>query len=353
MSLRSFALALAFCACLPVLAQEPNTPAEAFQQNLATQVAKAEGAKASVIPGANGWLFFVPELRYLSVGPFWGDNAAKVSHALSPEGADPLPAILDFKRQLDRIGVELLVVPVPAKAQIYPDDIAGDVITVAKNADPPRLDRDQTAFYAELAKQGVKVLDLTPTFLKNRRSATDGYLYCQQDTHWSSRGCALAAATIATAINTRPWLKAITKHKYTVASKTVAINGDMAEMNGAPKVSAETLKVAVVSEVKAGAKNPAGSWRQSPIVLLGDSHNLVFSTGGDMLVAGAGLPDHLARQLGFPVDVVAVRGSGATPARVNLLRRGDKLAGKKLIIWCFTVREFTEGQGWRKVPIIK
>ena len=45
----------------------------------------------------------------------------------------------------------------------------------------------------------------------------------------------------------------------------------------------------------------------------------------------------------------------AAPARVNLMRRahGDAtyLAGKKVVIWCFTEREFTEGNGWAKVPL--
>ena len=73
------------------------------------------------------------------------------------------------------------------------------------------------------------------------------------------------------------------------------------------------------------------------------------------VLAGAGLPDQLALELGFPVDLVAVRGSGATPARINLLRRAQKdpnyWAGKKWIIWCFAAREFTESDGWRKVPL--
>jgi len=51
-----------------------------------------------------------------------------------------------------------------------------------------------------------------------------------------------------------------------------------------------------------------------------------------------------------------VRGSGATPARINLLRQAranpDYLK-KKLVIWCFTAREFTESNGWQKVPIVK
>ncbi len=51
-----------------------------------------------------------------------------------------------------------------------------------------------------------------------------------------------------------------------------------------------------------------------------------------------------------------MRSSGATPARVNLMRRvrGDPtyLGKKKVVIWCFTVREFTEGSGWSKVPVV-
>jgi alginate O-acetyltransferase complex protein AlgJ len=56
------------------------------------------------------------------------------------------------------------------------------------------------------------------------------------------------------------------------------------------------------------------------------------------------------------VDLVAVRGSGATPARVNLLRRARTegyLAKKKVVIWCFGAREFTEASGWQKVPVVK
>ena len=72
-----------------------------------------------------------------------------------------------------------------------------------------------------------------------------------------------------------------------------------------------------------------------------------------MHAQGAGLPDHLAYQLGFPVDVVAVRGSGATPSRLNLYRRRDNMKGKRVVVWCLSVREFTEGQGWRPVPVIQ
>ena len=43
--------------------------------------------------------------------------------------------------------------------------------------------------------------------------------------------------------------------------------------------------------------------RQSPVLLLGDSHVLVFQAGGNLHARGAGLADQLALELGFAVDV--------------------------------------------------
>ncbi len=94
--------------------------------------------------------------------------------------------------------------------------------------------------------------------------------------------------------------------------------------------------------------------KASPVVVMGDSHCLVFHAGGDLHGTGAGLADQLAAELGRAVDVIGVRGSGATPARVNLLRRAKAdpayLANKKWMVWCFAALEFTESAGWSPVP---
>jgi hypothetical protein len=66
-----------------------DDPVTAFTQSLAEKVAQSESQQKTVIQGKDGWLFFVPELRCLSVGQFWGDVAAKVSRASKPEHADP------------------------------------------------------------------------------------------------------------------------------------------------------------------------------------------------------------------------------------------------------------------------
>ena len=311
-----------------------------FIQALAEKAAKAETQKTTVVSGKDEWLFFAPELRAMSIGQFWGAPAKRVSRASNPEFADPLPAILDFKAQLDKAGIALIFVPIPAKATIYPDMISEHGTGTA------RTDEYHLKFYDILRKHGVNVLDLTPLFLRNRFTDA-GPIYCKQDTHWSGHGCMLAAEAIAEAIGTPAWAAEIPKREIQTETHTITIIGDLWQALGDENLKKEQLRLTYVKE-EVGA-----SWRASPVVLLGDSHNLVFHTGTGMHAQGAGLPDHLAHQLGFPVDVVAVRGSGATPSRLNLYRRRDNMKGKRVVIWCLSVREFTEGQGWRPVPIIR
>ena len=318
---------------------------ELFIESLAEKVTEAETQQTTVVSGKDGWLFFAPELRHLSVGQFWGDAAARVSRASNPEFADPLPAILDFKAQLNKAGIELIFVPIPAKATIYPE-----MVSEHGTATETRTDEYHLKFYDILREHGVNVLDLTPLFLKNRFTDA-GPVYCKQDTHWSGQGCVLAAEAIAETIGTPPWAAEIPKRDVKTETRTMVIAGDLWKELGDENLRKEQLRLTYVN-VGVGLPNPY-AWRASPVVLLGDSHNLVFHAGANMHAQGAGLPDHLAYQLGFPVDVVAVRGSGATPSRLNLYRRRDNMKGKRVVVWCLSVREFTEGQGWRKVPVIR
>jgi alginate O-acetyltransferase complex protein AlgJ len=111
----------------------------------------------------------------------------------------------------------------------------------------------------------------------------------------------------------------------------------------------ESLKLRVITSE--GIKD-----ENSPLLLFGDSHNLVFDIGGEMHASSAGLASQLAFELKTGVDVMGVFGSGATPSRVNIMRRAKMdenfLKQKKVFIWCLSAREFTEGSGWSsKVPL--
>src|ERR1044072_5648327 len=112
-----------FFSLLLVTASASRLGAQDFAAELAKKVQELEKNKAAAVAGSDGWLFFGGELRLLSLGRFWGNDAAKVSRAHKPELADPVPAILDFQQQLKTRGIDLLVVPVPPKASVYPEKI--------------------------------------------------------------------------------------------------------------------------------------------------------------------------------------------------------------------------------------
>ncbi len=293
---------------------------------------------SSVIDGLNDWLFFASELRHLGAGPFWGDAAETASRATRADARDPLPAILAFHHDLQTRGVQLILVPVPPKAVAYE--------RMLPDHDKPAQDRPDIhhrAFYDLLREQGLMVLDLTDVF--RREEKEHGAWYCRQDTHWSGVACVTAAEHIAEQVG--PMLDTVGRKEFVTEWRTIEITGDIWRMLDDPSRPKEAIPVRAV---QGAAPEP-----RSPVLLLGDSHTLVFHAGGDMHYAGAGLADQLAVELGIPVDVVGVRGSGATPARINLLRRVQRDPAywdrKKVVVWVFAAREFTESDGWRIVPI--
>lgn len=310
---------------------------QAFRDYCGQLAEQADADGTITVQGNDGWMFFSRELRHLSVGKFWGDDAAKVSRARKPEDADPLPAILDFRDQLKGIGVQLILVPVPPKAVVYPQHLAEADIQ-------EDVDRYLREFYGVLRGAGVNVVDLSSLFAGNRDHER-GPVYCKQDSHWSGVGCVLAAARISDEVSLSP--ETAKRADISTEWTRIEIAGDLWRSLNDETIPKEQLAVRRVTH--------APQDEESPVVLLGDSHDLVFHDGGDMFCRNAGLADQLAVELGVPVDLVAVRGSGATPARINLFRKAKRDPGywnnKKYVIWCFSAREFTESDGWKKVPI--
>jgi alginate O-acetyltransferase complex protein AlgJ len=241
-------------------------------------------------------------------------------------------------------------VPVPPKAALYPDKVlqgseSGRESSLATLA----------AFYAKLNEAGVEVIDLIPVFAKMRDSGNPSEApYCKTDTHWSPAGCEAAATCIAEALGKKLG-EAPAGKPFTTKEGGFDLEGDLLALlpAGTPKPGKEKLQLRrVVSE-------PAGKTLEAdpanPVLLLGDSHTLVFH---EFAGEGAGLLDHVALQRHSVPDLIGTRGSGATAVRISLYRKALKdpgyLAKKKVVVWCFTAREFTESdQGWPKLPISK
>jgi hypothetical protein len=333
------------------LAEEP---AAAFIRECA---AKAAAAETMTVPGRDGWLFFKAELRHLGAGEFWGPAAEKTSATSQADAKDPLAAIVHYKEQLDKLGIELLLVPVPPKAVIYPEKLS-DAVGAKDGQPPPRLDPHHQAFYRLLGEKGVKVIDLVPELLAHRADEK-GAMYCRTDTHWSGLACVRAAGLVVRELQNRPWMKDVKKVPLLGEEKAVTIRGDLVEgLKGGPAPEPEKLLLRFVGTKGESGLQPVKPDPASPVLLMADSHGLVFHIGEDLFAKGAGFADQLALELGFPVDVLASRGDGATKVRIDLYQRAkakpEWLAGKKVLVWCFSAREFSEcTNGWRKLPVTK
>jgi SGNH hydrolase-like domain, acetyltransferase AlgX len=344
-----FYAAVLACLAFPQVFAGDSIPLSESQQKfvneLAAKLRSAESKSAAVIPGVDGWFFLSSDIRFLSVGQFWGADAAKVSRAHKPESADPIPAIVDFHEQLKKRGIDLLLMPVPPKAAIYPEKILPEVDLHGETA-APFLAR----FYDELRKREIDVVDLSPVFLQNRASE-HGPVFCKTDTHWSGFGCVLAAQTIKEKIQEK--LAGQPRKDYAAEWKEVTIKGDLGDLDGSNTKKPEPEKIAIrtISDKATGAAVNADP--NCPLLIIGDSHTLVFH---DFLAEKSGLLDQVAYEIGFAPDLIGTRGSGSTSVRISLYRRArkdaDYLAKKKVIVWCFAAREFTESdQGWDKVPV--
>jgi alginate O-acetyltransferase complex protein AlgJ len=305
-------------------------------QDRAVLFAEAAAAKVRPAPSVRGddmeWYFPTREVKHLATGRFW----EQPWETIAANKTDPVPGIVEFHSMLKERGIRLLVVPVPAKASIYPGTLvsgfkAGEVAPLAP-------------FLQGIAEAGVEVLDLEPLFLAAAAEYPDKLLYCRQDAHFSPDGAAL----IANLVLKRAPLDGVSgpgPYQLGQEERLTFIGDQIAGSEWEGAVPPESLPVRHVSVDGTVGVAPDP---KSPILLLGDSHTLVFHEGkeGGMHAAGAGVLDHLALQYGLAPDLVGVRGSGLVQARKQLFYKAAAAPGywdsKKLAIWLFSAREFTQ-----------
>lgn len=317
-----------------------------FRTELDRLAREAQADRRVAVAGLDGWLFFGPGLRHVSL-PSLPD---------STDGADPAPdsavaVILDARRRLAALGVELLLAPVPPKAVVFPEKVSGGL---AIPIPVPRLDPALVRLYDRLRAGGVEVLDLTGLFIRERFHA-EGPLYCRTDVHWSGTGCTTAAAALAAEVRTRPWYAATATESFGASWYSTRISGSLTGAGGAP-AAREELRLRGVARRTDGGPAAVAPDPDSPVLLLGDSQALVFHAGGDLHAAGAGLPDQLAFELGVPVDLAAAPGPGGGAAAFEAL--GERIRAdpdywrrKRLVIWCFAARALGDPGAWRPLPV--
>lgn len=296
----------------------------------------AAAPEFAVRGAAEGWIFLRSELEHIGGGRDWQTS----SHPA-------LPVIAAFRKSLEEKGVTLILAPVPAKAAIYPEKLLAGV---KPDAVPPLK-----PFLEELRKTGAVVVDLDTAFREARKSNGEEPLYCATDSHWSPAGVRLAASRIVEAARGVDAVSGLIRPASTFRTGPPAsfeIRGDLLAAPGLENVPAETLSLVRAGREESGSIVAVPEDPDSAVVLMGDSHTMVFTDGASlgMHCDAAGLQDHLQALFGFPITRIANRNSGGDGARRILAQRvrsnPDWWAPRKVVIWVFSEREFTQGR-WR------
>jgi alginate O-acetyltransferase complex protein AlgJ len=325
-----------------------------FKERCKAMMAERLKGTGEDVLGQEGWVVLGSELAYAALGRFWGADAAAVNPSLNPGIADPVPAIVDFSRQLKARGIRLIFLPVPTRPAIYPEAVLGkEKLQGFKTI--PDLNSPQDEFYKVLRSQGVEVLDPTPDFLA-ARDGEHGGVFIPSESHWTGYGLSLVVNHLGKMLQGEKWLKSVPKAEFVMPGWTSMpwmghIYKDVVEKAGQPPRTPDTVWLPTV-RLKTGQTSKRLDMRNptSPVVIIGDSNTIWWKD------YDASLSQQLAGTLGFPIDVLSTVGGGATNTRLNFVRTMHANPGyvdtKKVVIWCFTARSFRgSGDGWRLIPL--
>jgi hypothetical protein len=349
---------------------------------------KDTGAKG--VLGRDRWLFYRPDLRYVvepdrlevnTSDPKWVQPPECGTHRESVQRA-----VVRFRDQLKERGIALVVMPVPGKPSVYPDQVTERAAGKEGQFRSPTLE-----LIEGLQRQGVATVDLFAAFQTIRGAGapvSNNPLYLAQDTHWTPLGAQIAAQTAAAKLGELRLAPAATR-EFRTQGVAVTRWGDILDMMQIPCLrgafGAESVKCMQVLDPALGPLVPGASDRpgtycypgqQATVLVLGDSFCRIYQypepqslgslpTAGDthrpgessakrLLPGSAGFISHLALALKSPVDAIVSDGGAATDVRRRLSTNPEILEGKQVVIWEFVERDIALGsQGWQEVALPK
>ncbi len=304
--------------------------------------------------GRDGWLFYQPEVGYLTNEGFLSKNflraRARAGNAGDEVQPDPLKGILDFRDQLAARGIRLLLLPAPVKPIIEPEHLS---FRYTPQTGVVLQNPSYAAFLKALDASGVDYLDVSGALAAAKKeSGLPQFL--KTDTHWTPEAMELAATLLVEKL----WVLGISSAdsaglKHT--TETIAGRGDIAAMLKLTATS--TLYPPQTVTIHPVSKADGSPWSPDPsadVLVLGDSFTNIYSLEAMGWGKSAGFVEQVAFQLQSPVDAI-LRNDAAAHATRDLLAREltqgrDRLAGKKVVVWEFAMRELSVGN-WKLVNL--
>jgi hypothetical protein len=300
-----------------------------------------------VYRGREGWLFYEPDILHVASRGFLepvsdGAIAARLRGVETSRERNPIPAILDFRRQLRARGIELIVMPTPVKPMVHPEMLWKGVEAPAENESFARFETD-------LKREGVLIFDPT---IRLVAAAKNGRQFLATDTHWRPEAMELVAAELAQFVTKNVELPQSLGMEYRRNKLEIRGKGDLAAMlETSQSDSTEAAHIHPITQPDGRNWTPA---ENAEILISGDSFSNIFSAEPMGWGAAAGLAEQVSFCLSRPIDAIRRNDNGAFATRQMLAdemaRGNDRLKGKKVLIWQFAARELSFGD-WRLIPL--
>ena len=335
------------------------------------------GGNEQVYFGRGGWLFFVPDVDHVVGRPFLAPAHLRARLASGAALPDPALGVLLFAAELDRFGIQLVVVPVPSKATFHAGQLSNRAAGgrprnpsyerfVAELQDPGLLLRryddwlprtygaaawfaplreavaDLSDRLAEEALPSIQVVDVAAAIDQLGEAAA----FLRTDTHWTPAGADTVAAATAASVR-----KLLAQRGRNAALRRrdlpVSQLGDIAVM---AQFQGERWREEVVTRQVIAGDRLAASALTGRVLLLGDSFSNVFSWNRMGWGEGAGFGELLAFHLAEDVSWLARNADGAHASRDALrqaVSRGEPVLERaRVVVWQFAARELSVGD-WR------
>ncbi|MCA1660413.1 MAG: hypothetical protein LC642_07780, partial [Verrucomicrobiaceae bacterium] len=129
--------------------------------------------------GHDGWLFYRPDVDYVTGAPFLDPAAIRRRALDAAVQPDPVKAIVDFRDQLTARGIELVAVPVPMKPGVEANKLSAQAGQNLVLQNP-----SFSEFKTRMQKAGIRLFDPASVLEERKAVAANAPLFLQTDTHW-------------------------------------------------------------------------------------------------------------------------------------------------------------------------
>ena len=302
-----------------------------------------------VYRGRDGWLFYRPDVEYLTGHGFLDPAQLRRRVASAPEWTappqpDPREAIARFRSDLEARGIALVVMPTPLKPGVHPEMLASRYADVAGVLQNPSY----RALVDDLRRDGVLVFDPSEALAAGRRT---GPQYLTTDTHWRPETMEVVAELLGGFITRHVRLPVTPDPGYRVERQEMRNSGDAVRMLDLPDDRPLFPPEAVwLRRILHPDGSPWRSSRDAGVLVLGDSFSNIYALESMGWGTSAGFVEQLSYTLRRPVDRLVQNDEGAFATRAMLQRDPGRLDGKRVVVYQFAARELAFGD-WKVIPL--